>query len=179
MNRSTILLGWMLALPMGCGTSSQNTFDQEGQEVKKENQEAEMSAAGPSCYLFATDRDTVYLKLNQPVNGKVTGDLNYDFFERDGNTGFIEGEVHGDTLIADYTFLSEGLVSVREVGFLLGDDQVVEGYGDVEEVDGKMVFWHKDSLDFSNGLVMPKVPCDQVVQRNYEHFFPDSILHRR
>ena len=28
--------------------------------------------------------------------------------------------------------------------------------------DGKMVFSHKDSLDFSNGLIMPKVPCDQL-----------------
>lgn len=169
----------MVVLLLSCGTGSQNTIEQEEQEIVQENQEERMSATGPSCYLFATDRDTVYLKLNPPINGKVTGDLNYDFFERDGNTGFIEGEIHRDTLIADYTFLSEGLISVREVGFLLGEDQVMEGYGDVEEKDGRMVFWHKDSLDFSNGLIMPEVPCDQIFQRNYDQFFPDSVLNRR
>jgi len=116
----------------------------------------------PTCYLFATDRDTVSLRLYPPVEGKIKGDLNYYFFERDGNTGHIEGEIHGDTLFADYTFQSEGLISVREVAFLLGEGQVMEGYGDVEEKDGRMVFWHKDSLDFSNGLVMPKVPCSSL-----------------
>ena len=130
--------------------------------------------AGLSCYLFATDRDTVFLKLNQPIDGKVTGDLKYDFYERDGNVGYIEGEIHGDTLIADYTFLSEGMISVREVGFLLDYDRVIEGYGDVEERDGRMFFWHKDSLDFSNGLVMPRVDCDQVPQRDYSRFFEEA-----
>lgn len=128
----------------------------------------------PSCYLFATDRDTVFLKLNPPINGKVTGDLKYDFYERDGNVGYIDGEIHGDTLIADYTFLSEGMISVREVGFLLADDRVIEGYGDVEQRDGRMFFWHKDSLDFSNGLVMPRVMCDQVPQRDYSRFFEEA-----
>ena len=73
--------------------------------------------AEASCFLFATDRDTVFLKLNPPTDGKVTGDLRYDFYERDGNVGYVEGEIRGDTLIADYTFLSEGMISVREVGF--------------------------------------------------------------
>src|SRR5690554_5318875 len=172
-------LGVIMFLLVACNNGNQKTTDQQGQEIRQENQDEKTIAAGPSCYLFATDRDTVYLKLNPPVNGRVTGDLNYDFFERDGNTGFIEGEIHGDTLIADYTFLSEGLISVREVGFLLEEDQVMEGYGDVEEKDGRMVFWHKDSLDFSNGLVMPEVPCDQIDQRNYDHLFPDSVLNRR
>src|SRR5690606_5814178 len=106
-------------------------------------------------------------------------DLHYNFYERDGNVGFITGEIHGDTLIADYTFLSEGIISVREVGFLLGEEQVTEGYGDVEEVDGKVVFWHKDSLDFSNGLIMPKIPCVEIELIDYDRFFPDSLLNQR
>src|SRR5690606_31473358 len=95
--------------------------------------------AAPSCYLSVTGRDTIYLKLNPPVNGKVTGDLNYLFFERDRNVGHLNGEIKGDTLFAEYSFISEGLSSVREVAFLLDENQVMEGYGDVEEQDGKMV----------------------------------------
>lgn len=168
----------MFALLMACSSPNRNVQEQGEQATGQQNPEKEM-LSGPSCYLYATDRDTVYLVLNPPVGGKVTGDLSYDFFERDGNVGFIKGQVSGDTLIADYTFLSEGMISVREVGFLLGEDQVMEGYGDVEEVDGRMVFWHKDSLDFGNGLVMPEVPCGSFKRLDYAPFFPDSIIRKR
>lgn len=178
MNRLIMLVGWTLALLTACSNPNQNAQVQGEQVTVQVDAEEEMFTA-PSCYLYATDKDTVYLALNPPVAGKVTGDLSYDFFERDGNIGFIEGEVQGDTLIADYTFLSEGMVSVREVGFLLEEDQVIEGYGDVEQVGGRMVFWHTDSLDFSNGLVMHKVSCEQIKQQDYTQFFPDSIIHQR
>jgi len=177
--RVSLFFGIIALHLLSCNNGNQNKVDQGGEEIVQRKKEEKIDAAGPSCYLFATERDTVYLKLIVSDNGKVTGDLNYDFYERDGNTGFIEGEIRGDTLIADYTFLSEGLISVREVGFLLGDEQVIEGYGDVEEKNGRMVFWHKDSLDFSNGLVMPKIDCDEIVQKNYDSFFPDSVLNRR
>lgn len=174
MNRLILMLGWIFLLVTACTHSSHDK--QEGQTFVEENAE---TAAGSSCYLYATDKDTVYLVLDAPVGDAITGELSYDFFERDGNVGFIEGRVSGDTLIADYTFLSEGMVSVREVGFLLGENQVMEGYGDVEEVNGRMVFWHKDSLDFSNGLVMPQVPCGKLKRVDYAPFFPDSIIEQR
>ena len=173
------LLVIVVALMLSCGPGDRTADEQgKGPQATEDVHRPSRNLHTPSCYLYATDRDTVYLKLNPALNGKVTGDLNYHFFERDGNTGFIEGEIHGDTLIADYTFLSEGLISVREVAFLLGEDQVMEGYGDVEEQDGRMVFWHTDSLDFSNGLILPEVPCEKIVQRNYDRFFPDSVINR-
>lgn len=172
---STLLLGWLFLSISACNPPYTN---KRGEQAVGETGEVAQIPA-PSCYLYASDRDTVYLVLDPPVEGRVTGELRYDFYERDGNIGFIEGKLQGDTLIADYTFLSEGIISVREVGFLLGEDQVMEGYGDVEEVDGRMVFWHKDSLDFSNGLVMPGIPCGQLSRVDYIRFFPDSIADRR
>lgn len=162
-NQLLPILFIMISL-LGCNNSGNKSNEQilKEPEAVKENQQEVFETTAASCYLFTTDRDTVSLKLNPPLNGKVTGDLSYFFYEKDGNVGQIEGEIHGDTLFADYTFRSEGLSSVREVAFLLGEDQVKEGYGDVEEQDGKMVFRHRDSLDFSNGLVMPKVPCEQL-----------------
>ena len=173
MNRP-ILISVLIFLLVACSPS--NRDEQIAHNVVGENAGR---AAGPACYIYATDRDTVYLVLASPVGDTITGELRYDFFERDGNIGFIEGQVRGDTLMADYTFLSEGMVSVREVGFLLGKDRVIEGYGDVEQVDGRMVFWHKDSLDFSNGLMMSQISCDQLNRRDYSEFFPDSIIHQR
>lgn len=156
---------WIILLIMMSMVScnSRGTGEGGGSDMEQERgPETEMEVLedqAPSCYLFATDRDTVYLKLNPSINGKVTGDLNYYFFERDGNTGHFIGEFQGDTLFAEYTFQSEGLISVREVAFLIRKNQVVEGYGKVEEKDGRMVFWHRDSLDFTNGLVLPQIPC--------------------
>ena len=174
MNLSILVLGWIFLFAIGCTQSSRD--EQGGQIFVEENTG---TADALSCFLYANGRDTVYLALDSWIGDKITGELRYDFFERDGNIGFIEGRISGDTLFADYTFLSEGLVSVREVGFFLGEDQIIEGYGDVEEVDGRMVFWHKDSLDFSNGLVMPKIPCEQLNRQDYTQFFPDSIINQR
>jgi hypothetical protein len=153
----------VLIIQTACSNGDSNIREQSQNDgdLAQENQRDAVKIPGPSCYLYATERDTVFLKLNPSVNGKVTGELNYLFFQRDSNVGHIEGEIRGDTLLADYTFLSEGLTSVREVAFLLGENQVMEGYGDAEEKDGRMVFRHSDSLDFSNGLVLPQVPCRQ------------------
>ncbi|MEX2592226.1 MAG: hypothetical protein WD426_05595 [Anditalea sp.] len=119
----------LLAILLGCSNSSDNGKEQSNKELDlvQKNRGEELDRETSSCYLYATDRDTVFLELNPPVNGKVTGELNYLFYERDGNVGHIEGEIQGDTLLANYTFVSEGMTSVREVAFLLGGNQVMEG----------------------------------------------------
>ncbi len=77
----------------------------------------------------------------------VTGELVYDYFEKDKNTGTIKGEMKGDTLFAEYIFMSEGINSVREVAFLQKGDDLIEGYGDVEEQTAKIVFKNKAALN--------------------------------
>ena len=67
--------------------------------------------------------------------------------------------MNGDTLLADYTFQSEGTESVRQVAFLKKGDGFVEGYGDVEDQGGKMVFKNTAMLDFGSGTAFTKVPC--------------------
>ncbi|HLT08204.1 MAG TPA: hypothetical protein VK014_11810 [Cyclobacteriaceae bacterium] len=177
LHQSNLVLAGMFLLLIGCSSPRQN--EQKVQTVEQESDRDGATIPASGCYMYATDRDTVYLVFDPPHGDTITGELRYDFFERDGNVGFIEGTRRGDTLIADYTFLSEGMISVREVGFLLADDQVIEGYGEVDEVDGKMVFWHKNSLDFSKGLIMPRIPCEALDKPDYSHFFPDSIIQRR
>lgn len=112
------------------------------------------------CFVGAVGQDTVLLTFM--LDGAiVTGDLAYNFYEKDRNTGTIEGELRGDTLFADYTFESEGLESVREVVFLKQDDNWVEGYGDMEEQNGKMVFTTPSSLTFGDGFILTKQECEE------------------
>jgi hypothetical protein len=110
------------------------------------------------CFKSIKGNDTVYLKLEKFPN-VVTGNLAYDFHEKDGNTGTIDGVFKGDTLIADYTFMSEGQQSVRQVAFLIKDTTVTEGYADMMDENGKMVFKNTNLLDFSNGLQLKAIPC--------------------
>jgi hypothetical protein len=114
--------------------------------------------AGPQCYAYTTAKDTVRLTLatTQPM---VTGQLSYRYFEKDRNEGTIRGALHGDTLRAEYTFQSEGVASVREVAFLRQGNGFVEGYGDVVERGGAMVFKQPQHLKFNSTNALLPVPC--------------------
>lgn len=89
----------------------------------------------------------------------MTGHLTYDFYEKDKNEGTIAGELNKDTLIADYTFRSEGTTSIREVAFLITDAGLTEGYGELVAAGDKMVFKNRHALSFSN-TILKKMTCD-------------------
>lgn len=112
------------------------------------------------CYAYLSDKDTVRLQLS--VDGKnVTGDLSYHLYEKDANNGTIRGYMSGDTLVADYTFTSEGMESVRELRFLKSDDIMIEGIGEMEETGGKMVYKTPGSIRYMGGMVLRKGSCDR------------------
>jgi hypothetical protein len=114
--------------------------------------------AATECYLYITDKDTISLQIT--INGQsVTGALNYTLHEKDKSQGVIQGEVRGDTLLADYEFKSEGIVSLREVAFLKKGNGYAEGYGEAEEKDGKMMFKNVAELNYSNTVILKKVQC--------------------
>ncbi len=139
-----------LLLTLGC-TSEKN---EQGEDQPLTTEVQETSA----CYAAVTAADSVTLRLVN-TNGDITGELTYNNQEKDDNIGTVMGQMHGDTLLADYTFMSEGTESVRQVAFLKKGDGFVEGYGDAEERDGKMIFTNTAALDFGQGSVFEKVPC--------------------
>jgi len=110
------------------------------------------------CYVYIKNRDTATLKINTE-NEELTGDLSYKLFEKDSNKGTIAGEMKGDTVIAEYTFDSEGMRSVRDIVLLKKDGKFYEGYGDVEERNGKIVFKNRSKLKFGDAIVFSKTDC--------------------
>lgn len=113
----------------------------------------------PDVICFSTTgTDTVILRINIS-DSLVSGTLIYKLYEKDSNKGKLEGKLYGDTLIADYKFISEGIESIRQVAFLIKDSMAIEGYGDIEQKDGKTVFKNLKSLDFTHGLPLTKVDC--------------------
>jgi hypothetical protein len=116
------------------------------------------AATGPQCYAHTTATDTIRLTL-QNTQPTVTGQLTYHYFEKDRNRGTISGTMHGDTLLADYTFQSEGTTSVRQVAFLRRDIGFIEGFGPVAERQGKTVFTQPHTLTFDAKYTLLPVAC--------------------
>jgi hypothetical protein len=112
-----------------------------------------------ACYKGILKQDTITMSLVIKDNLITDGKLSYHFFEKDKNEGTLKGEIKGDTIYADYTFMSEGQQSVREVAFLKQGDTYIEGYGDVKEYNGKMIFKDVKHLKFDSKTVLVKLAC--------------------
>ena len=113
------------------------------------------------CYQGILKQDTINLSLQIEENQEVKGELAYLFFEKDKNNGTIVGKMVGDTLRANYTFMSEGKESNREVVFLRKGKIMIEAYGDVEEKEGKTVFKEPKKLYFDSATVLSEIDCPQ------------------
>jgi len=111
-----------------------------------------------TCYESVNGKDTVLLSLFSESE-VITGSLIYNYYEKDKNKGTLHGNMHGDTLIANYIFMSEGKTSERQVAFLKQGNNFIEGYGDVEEQNGKMIFKNTSSLSFTSSP-LHKVDCN-------------------
>ena len=112
-----------------------------------------------SRFCFAKmEKDTVFLQIFLN-DSDVSGILKYHIFEKDANSGTITGKLSGDTLIADYDFQSEGIQSVRQVVFLIKDSTAIEGFGEMKDENGRMVFKNMHDLNFQNGLILKKADC--------------------
>ena len=83
------------------------------------------------CYTNYSVKDTVKLELERNEN-RINGSLRIKLLGKNENKGTFSGVLRGDTLVADYTFMSEGVTSVRQIAFLKRNNTLVEGYGDVK-----------------------------------------------
>lgn len=116
-------------------------------------------AVSSECYQYVDKKDTVAMDL-KIAGEEYTGNLKYNFFEKDKNSGTFAGEMKGDTLIAEYTFDSEGMRSVREVVFLSKDGKLYEGFGDTEQKGSKVIFKDRSELKFGEAVVLSKMACE-------------------
>ena len=111
--------------------SCKNNENQEAKKsesvVQSQQPEDEEEIPVKMCYLYASETDTISLNIEK-LNKNVSGSLVYMLYEKDVNRGEISGIMKGDTLFADYEFMSEGKNSVRPIMFLQKGNQLIEGY---------------------------------------------------
>jgi len=162
MKKSLVLLTGIALLVSACNSS--NTTSNDADSTSVTSVDTTLTPAVPAqvkvtdCYIYIKNRDTVKLKLNTE-NEELTGDLSYNLFEKDSNKGTIAGEIKGDTILAEYTYDSEGMRSTREIVFLKRDGKLYEGFGDVEEKSGKTVFKNRAKLKFEDAIILSLTEC--------------------
>lgn len=138
-----------IALLSACNQKTENK-DTDTSTVTNTNQ-TDFSG----LYSYQQNGDTITLQLT--VDGtRANGNLLYALNEKDRNSGSFVGEIKDGILLANYTFSSEGVLSERQIAFKLNDNSVVEGYGDVQEINRKMVFKDPANLEYGTGLVLTK-----------------------
>lgn len=116
--------------------------------------------SGNHCYRSTANNSQIEISFNVNSHQEVNGTLSYNLSGKDKNEGRINGEMAGDTLIADYMFDSEGVTSVRQVVFLLQEGTLIEGYGDVVQANDRIYFKNRKSLKFDSRNTLQKVECN-------------------
>jgi len=150
--KNVLLSAAVISFLYSCNSNTPTSEPDDPAEVAK------IMIPQSSCFASASGKDTILLKIEVFPN-VVTGILKYQIEGKDRNDGTIEGKLEGNKIFADYTFSSEGKISVREVAFLINEGIATEGFGDMEEKNGKMVFKNKESIEFSKGLELDQIDC--------------------
>lgn len=142
-----------------CGSETNQASEEVAANTDTtKTEEMKIMIPGSTCYISVMGKDTMHLKVEKFPN-VVTGNLSYNFYEKDDNLGTFDGTFNGDTLIASYTFISEGKSSVRQVAFLISDSTATEGFGPMEEKDDTMVFKARNTISFKEGIKFKKTTC--------------------
>lgn len=112
--------------------------------------ESEVLQPTAHCYLFTNGKDSIRLSYTQE-NDEIDGWMNYDFFEKDGSTGEVDGRFFGDTLKLEYEFMSEGMISEQQVYFLKKDGKLYRGAGNMKsDNDSMMVYSNPKQIKFDD-----------------------------
>lgn len=116
------------------------------------------SLSGEYCYAYTHNKDSVLLHV-EIGDSVVSGSLSYNLYEKDKNNGTIKGIIKGDTILADYVFMSEGMQSVREVAFLVTDSTAKEGYSEMTDRNNKTIFIKPEKITFDSSFILSKKDC--------------------
>lgn len=112
------------------------------------------------CYTMTQKQDTALLSL-RVEDTLVSGDLSYQWHARDANKGTLKGVLRDSLILADYTFESEGLTSVREVIFKIKDSTLIQAFGELVPNAKKVTFRDPNNLQYLERTPFIKTACDQ------------------
>ncbi|HEU0085386.1 MAG TPA: DUF3298 domain-containing protein [Candidatus Paceibacterota bacterium] len=113
------------------------------------------------CYVSRLGQDVYTLRVENEQNGYVSGFLSYNNFEKDSSSGPFVGTYKDNILLADYSFHSEGMFSIRQVIFKKIGETFIEGFGAFETVENKERFTNLDDITYESKLTFAKEDCSE------------------
>lgn len=118
-----------------------------------------METLQEGCYTYQDTKDTIQFEITDVESG-IKGKLTYALGEKDKNTGTFIGVLDENHLFGVYTFLSEGIESKREIAFMVQDNQLIEGYGELNsEGNG---FKNRNEISYTSKMPLSKTDCKSV-----------------
>ncbi len=111
------------------------------------------------CFEYQKNGFTADVKLNFRGDS-VSGQMQNLNAEKDSNFGKLAGVLKDNIIIADYEFQSEGQISTMQVQFKMEDGKLMQGFGEMEDKNGKMVFKPNAAINYD--MVYEKKNCDNI-----------------
>lgn len=103
------------------------------------------------CYQALYEKDTVTLTLNTLKDGKVSGNMTMKEVGNPTKNGEILGEIHGDTLLVDYSFVLDNKDKTsykNPLALLKKGNELILGNGKIETYLGKTYFVKGQPIDY-------------------------------
>lgn len=159
-----IIFALLLIAAVSCTQRTSTSSEPTNETVPAET--VENIVSGKQCFLGVEGRDSVFLEM-ETNNNSFQGYLFYNRFESDSSIGEIQGTISGDTVKGVYTFMSEGMISVMDKYFLVKDGQLLEGFGELTQVnETTMAFTNPKDLVY-DGFKLKETDCSS-------NFIPQS-----
>ena len=156
--RTSGLWAAIVFVMISCNNQTGNNTTQDTLQQSTDTATTITISKGIHCFAYTQNNDTVFLSLT--ITGKLaTGKMMYNLYEKDKSIGAINGVFYGDTLLANYSFLSEGNQSVRQIIFLRKGNIFLEGTGSMREENGRLVFINTADIVFTGTHILSLVDC--------------------
>lgn len=110
------------------------------------------------CYEFNNNSTKIEMEITE-IKDSVIGKLNFAYEEKATSYGTFVGTLNKNKLLATYSYTSEGIQTIREISYLVKENQLIEGYGDLDDTGTK--FKDIDALNYTSRMPLTKVECDK------------------
>ncbi len=155
--KKLLILSLLILSFFGCKNNTskeQNTLEEK--EVVTAEKPSSLLQLG--CYSYNANNNAINLEITNLENG-INGKLTYGLDGKDSNSGTLNGKLKGDKLFGEYNFMSEGVESKREVAFLIKDNQLIEGFGELNE--NGTAFVDENNISYTSTMPLTKTDCDK------------------
>lgn len=110
------------------------------------------------CYGYNQNGDHINFTITN-AGDSIVGNLEYALAGKDKNSGMFSGMLYGNRLMGMYRFNSEGMESTRQMAFIVNNNTLQEGFGEIKETDKGILFQDTSTLKYTSALLLKRDSC--------------------